>query len=228
MSGSSPHLPQPSGIIFDFDGTLARTEVAVVRCAKQTAIDLLGEAPFTDQEVKRRMGLPLAQVFLELGAPDLAFGEKMANHYRAIFDGFSDPIELFPEALSYVRSLRARNYPVAIASSRGVDSLHKLVKKLELAPLLQSIVGEEDPKRKKPFADPAVLAAKRAGFDVEQAWMIGDTTFDMEMGANAKCYCIGLTHGSHDRATLEQSPANVVFNDYAPLMQNLPPARSSA
>lgn len=215
----------PSGVIFDFDGTLAHTEDAVVRCARQTAIDLLGSAPFEDRDVKRRMGLPLAKVFLELGAPDMEFGNTMADHYRAIFDRYSDNIQLYPQAMEYVQQLRARNYPVAIASSRGVDSLHKLTKSLGLAPFLQSIVGEEDPERKKPFPDPAILAAKQAGFDVTKAWMIGDTTFDMEMGANAQCYCIGLTHGSHDHETLTQSPAHVVYDSYAPLMEQLPLAR---
>lgn len=223
MSAIAP--PSPSGVIFDFDGTLAKTDDVVVRCARQTAIDLLGKADFEDQEVKRRMGLPLAQVFFEIGAPDLEFGTKMADHYRAIFDRFSDPIALFPEALAYVQKLRDLGYPVAIASSRGVNSLHKLVHKLGLAPYLQSIVGEEDPERKKPFPDPAILAAKQAGFDHAGAWMIGDTTFDMEMGANANCYCIGLTHGSHDRATLEASPAHEVHDSFAPLMAKALPPR---
>lgn len=219
--------PSPSGIIFDFDGTLAKTDEVVVRCARQTAMDLLGKAEFEDQAVTGRMGLPLAKVFLALGAPDIDFGTKMADHYRAIFDRYSDPIALFPQALAYIQKLRSLGYPVAIASSRGVDSLHKLVHKLGLAPYLQAIVGEEDPERKKPFPDPAILAAKQAGFDHQKAWVIGDTTFDMEMGANANCYCIGLTHGSHDRATLQASPANEVHDSFAPLMEQDLPAVSS-
>lgn len=225
VSSQTEQFPAPSGVIFDFDGTLARTEDAVVACARQTALDLLGKIEFSDKDVTSRMGLPLAHVFMEVSAKDLDFGNKMANHYRAIFDRYSDPIHLFSQAMDYVQALRERGYPVAIASSRGVDSLHKLVKKLGLSPYLQSIVGEEDPKRKKPFPDPAILAAEQAGFDVQKAWMVGDTTFDMEMGANAKCFCIGLTHGSHDRARLSDSPAHVVYDSFAPLMERLPATR---
>lgn len=225
VTANPAQFPTPTGVIFDFDGTLAHTEDAVVACARQTAIDLLGKADFVDSDVTSRMGLPLAHVFLALGAQDLEMGTKMADHYRSIFDGFADPIKLYPQVLEYLEALRERNYSLAIASSRGVDSLNKLVKHLGLAHLFQSVVGEEDPERKKPFPDPAILAAQRAGFEVKGAWMVGDTTFDMEMGDNAGCYCIGLTHGSHDRARLLESPVRVVYDSYTPLMERLPVRR---
>lgn len=227
MSGTDPaHFPSPTGVIFDFDGTLAYTEEAVVRCARQSAIDLLGKADFEDKDVRQRMGLPLAQVFLELGAPDFAFGERLAAHYRQIFDRFAEPITLYPQVREYLEALRERGYPLAIASSRGVESLRQLSNRLEISAFFASIIGEEDPPRKKPFPDPAIMAAQKAGFEAKGAWMIGDTTFDMEMGAQAGCFCVGVTHGSHDHARLKASHAHAVFDDYTPLLQHLPAPRA--
>lgn len=219
-------LPRPTGIIFDFDGTLARTEDAVTACAEATAKQVLGRADFCADDVVRRMGLPLATVFSEICECDAPTGQSLALHYRRIFDQFSGCIALFPRAQEYLETITSLGYPVAIASSRGRVSLAELIDRLKIRPLLKSVVGEEDPPRKKPAPDAAEMAATRAGFSSQGAWMVGDTTFDMLMGKAAGCFCIGMTHGSHNADTLRESPADWVVDSYEALFAALPPERA--
>jgi phosphoglycolate phosphatase len=47
--------------------------------------------------------------------------------------------------------------------------------------------------------------------------MIGDTTFDMELGRSAGARTIGVTWGYHARVALEESGAHIIIEDYADL-----------
>lgn len=224
MTLAAPFFKQrPTGIIFDFDGTLARTENAVVACAQATAKQVLGKAEFPASDVITRMGLPLAMVFCEVCNCDENTGETLALHYRKIFSQFSASITLFPRAQEYLQTLASLGYPIAIASSRGRESLAQLIDRFGFRPLLRSVVGEEDVENKKPAPDAAQFAASQAGFSSQGAWMIGDTSFDMLMGKAAGCICIGMTHGSHDQNTLQAAQADLVVHSYDPLFDHLPP-----
>ena len=220
MSSLENRLPQSTGVIFDFDGTLASTETAVVACAQATARELLGITPDA-REIASRMGLPLGQVFAQIGASDPELVRRCVDHYRSHFDAFLPLIVLFPHTIELLSSLRKRGLLLAVASSRGRSSLDVLIDRLQLREYFGAIVGEEDVENKKPHPDAAQLAAKRAGFSSQRAWLVGDTSFDMQMGVAAGCYCIGVTHGSHDAATLANAGAKLLFSRFEDFLSQL-------
>ena len=66
----------------------------------------------------------------------------------------------------------------------------------------------------KPAPDIAIESMRRAGCTPEESIVVGDSTFDMSMGCNAGCRCLGVTYGSHDRQTLLDGGATWVVDDF--------------
>ena len=70
---------------------------------------------------------------------------------------------------------------------------------------------------------PAMLQAALAetGAEAEHAVMIGDTSFDMEMGRAAGFTTIGVTWGYHDAQALQRAGADLLVDDFAALLPAL-------
>ena len=70
----------------------------------------------------------------------------------------------------------------------------------------------------KPHPSMLLAALAETGVEAGQAVMIGDTTYDMEMGQAAGFITIGVTWGYHTSADLRDAGADVLIDDFAALL----------
>lgn len=207
------------GVVFDFDGTLADTRAAIVPTVFET-IEQLGLAPLPEAEVVAHIGLPLAAVFRAAGADEAGATAAIAV-YQERFTRHVDRIALFPGAAPLLQALRERGLPVGIASSRMRSSLLSLVERLGLAPLVDEVLGHEDAVQKKPAPDLVHAIAERWSLPSERLVVVGDTTFDVEMGKAAGARVCAVTHGSHGAKELAGAGADALFDDLPTLARHL-------
>jgi phosphoglycolate phosphatase len=78
-------------------------------------------------------------------------------------------------------------------------------------------VQTADTHPSKPHPSMIMTAMAEAGADPGNTIMIGDTTFDVEMGRNAGVASLGVSWGYHDTAALHQAGAHAVVDDAAGL-----------
>lgn len=194
--------------IFDVDGTLVDSQ-GHIHAAMTAAFEGEGLAAPARPEVLAIVGLSLPQAIGRL-APDHPEETvaQLVNRYkdaytsvRAAHGEASSP--LFPGMRAVIEALLARDdLLVAIAtgkSRRGLDhvlSMHGLTGRF-----VSEQVADFHPSKPHPAMLHAVLA--ETGAEAAQAVMIGDTSFDMEMGKAAGCLTLAVDWGYHSRDVLE-------------------------
>lgn len=208
-----------AGVVFDFDGTLADTQGAIVATVLET-LQQLGIEPLPVPTVVAHIGLPLAAVFRTAGADEAGANAAIAV-YRERFVRHVDRVALFPGAAELLQALRDRGLPLGIASSRMRGSLLELVERLHLASLVDEVLGHEDAVQKKPAPDLVHAIAGRWSVPSERLLVVGDTTFDVAMGKAAGARVCAVTHGSHGAAELAGAGADALFGDLPSLTRHL-------
>jgi phosphoglycolate phosphatase len=217
VSEAPPQVPADSiaAVVFDFDGTLADTRHAVVTTVQQTLREL-GVAQLPAEEIVVRMGLPLAQVFVAAGVAAERCGDAV-QWYRQRFPANTDRVALFPGVLAGLRALASAGIPLGIASARGRGSLLPLIDALGIAAYFGHVLGDEDVEQRKPAPDLVLALAQRMQLAPARMLVVGDTTYDVEMGHAAGAHTCAVTYGSHDIVRLRDARPHHVVDSLADL-----------
>lgn len=206
-------------VILDFDGTLADTSRGIVRTMTAT-FERCGYPVPSDAAICRTIGLPLVQSIADLAGID---GEKLTeavDTYRELFETIGNKgVTLFPEVKETLRTLHEMGYTLCIATSRGHESVKSMCRELGILPYMSHIVACEDVEKAKPHPEAVLKLLERTSMRPEQAWVIGDTTFDIGMGLGAQCRTIGVTYGNHSREELLSAHATKVVDRFSDVLK---------
>ena len=207
-------------IILDFDGTLADTRGLIVKTMQQT-LDALGLEPRTDDQCAAMIGLPLKQAFTDLLPMTDEMGEQCVETYRRIFNANNALyiIPTFPNVLETLHQLHELGYILTIASSRSNRSLREFVNDMHLNEVIPYVLGAEDVARAKPHPDPVLQTLETFNCKPEDALVVGDTWYDIEMGRRAGVRTCGVTYGNGTREELMRSGADFLMDDFGELME---------
>lgn len=207
-------------IIFDFDGTLADTSRGIINTFQAT-LDRMGIPRIEESRIKSVIGLPLKQNFT-IGA---GFSDEQADEaveiYRELFmDIALQTTTAFPGVVETVRTLHERGIPMAIASSRSRASLLALAKETGIGEYIpeENIFGVEAVARPKPAPDLVYAVVARLGVKPEECLVVGDTTFDLEMGRAAGAHTCGVTYGNQTGAQLMSACPDYLIDDIRKLV----------
>ncbi|MBR3450971.1 MAG: HAD family hydrolase [Bacteroidales bacterium] len=209
-----------AAIIFDFDGTLADTRRGILDTA-QEVLRRMGREPADEQALAATIGLPLRENFTR-GA---GFSEPEADEavaiYRSIFDEVAVPsITAFPGVEEVLSTLAARGIPMAVATSRGQRSLELLMHHLGLDRYIppERCFGVETVARPKPAPDIIYVILGKLGVKPEETLVVGDTTFDIEMGKAAGCFTCGVSYGNQSAGQLAGASPDYLLDDLRKLL----------
>ena len=201
-------------VIFDFDGTLADTKENIILTFQMTMKEL-GVEIKSRQECAATIGLTLEDAFKVL-YPGMA-AEKyilLRDTYRRIFKENRKILVpgLFPEVMETLEELRRRGYLMSIASSRLSPSLHSFLEDMKIAHLFEYAVGGDNVEHPKPAPDAVLQILRHYNLSAEEAFVVGDMPFDINMATNAGVKSCGVTWGNADAAQLKESGANYVID----------------
>lgn len=201
-------------VIFDVDGTLVDSQADILRAMGEAFGALELPSPPRDA-VLSIVGLSLPQAIAQL-APDqdpvtqarivTAYKDAYASHRRM---GATSP--LYPGVADTLAALNAREtWLLGVATGKSRRGLTAL---LDAHGMQHTFITEQvsDFHPSKPH--PAMLhaALRDTGLDADQAVMVGDTSFDMEMARAAGIFAIGVSWGYHPRTRL--GAADVIIDD---------------
>ena len=92
-----------------------------------------------------------------------------------------------------------------------------MMKDFDLLPLTGTIVCDDDVTHKKPAPDMALKVLSLTDTLPAEAIVVGDTTFDIEMGRAAGCMTCGVTYGNPNRDILKSSRADFLIDNFSQL-----------
>lgn len=205
-------------VIFDCDGTIVDSQHAIV-AAMEDAFDLEGLERPTRAKILSVVGLSLDYAVARLlpTTSEPVQIERMADSYKEAFrerrlrQELDEP--LYPGIRDLVIELAGRgDVALGIATGKSQRGLRAVLDRDGLMPHFMTLqTADEHPSKPHPSMIWAALQAADAG--PQDAIMIGDTTFDIEMGLQAGTQTVGVSWGYHPVAELRSAGAHAIASD---------------
>lgn len=208
--------------MFDMDGTLIDTQALISEHMARTFEGAGLPAP-TPAQSRRVIGLSLPIAMARLaGTDDPQVADRLAQsyreHYRASLVSAEGREDMFPGARAALELLAGQDDTVlGIATGKGLAGVHRLTELHGIAKFF-STLQTPDHNPSKPHPGMLLRAMGETGIEKERTVIIGDTTFDIEMGKAAGAKAIGVTWGYHESDELIGAGADLLVDDYADLV----------
>jgi len=207
-----------SVIIFDWDGTLVDSTARIVDSMQMAAIKV-GMPGLSNHAIQQIIGLGLPEALKKLW-PEISSEQlqSMRMNYSANFSFHSDVhVDFFPQAHDFFEELRRLGYVLAVATGKTRKGLDEMLDGMKVRDVFD-ITRCADETTSKP--DPHMLREILTELQLtsEQALMVGDTSFDLDMARNIEMDAVGMTHGAHESSILLASGAKVLCHDLNELL----------
>ncbi|WP_298939917.1 HAD-IIIA family hydrolase [uncultured Psychromonas sp.] len=198
-------------IIFDWDGTLMDSIDKIVLCMQQAAEQQLQAIPDV-QAVKNIIGLSLLKAMQQL-FPSLSLIEhgRLVEAYRDQYNRMHEIDTPFYDGIAELLiDLKAQGYTLAVATGKGRNGLNRMMSKTNTEHLFSATICADESTSKP---DPSMIYAllNELNINPSEALMVGDSSYDLDMAANAGVNSLGVSYGVHGRDILMLSaPVTVV------------------
>jgi phosphoglycolate phosphatase len=188
-------------LVFDWDGTLMDSTPIIVSCIQASAADLGLPVP-DDDRASHVIGLGLKDA-LSYAVPELAEADygRMSERYRFHFLKHGANVPLFPGTVEMLTELSRRGHLLGIATGKSTAGLERSLEATGIKPFFAA-TRCADRCSPKPAPDMLHELMDEFGVDREATLMIGDTSHDLQMAANAGVASLAVCHGAHAREKL--------------------------
>jgi HAD superfamily hydrolase (TIGR01509 family) len=211
--------PEPA-FLFDLDGTLIDSVYQNV-IAWRAALRKL-EIDLSVWRIHRRIGMSgglfvsalLRETGRSLSAADI---ESLQQDHAAEYLAQLDSVQALPGARDLLAALTREGVPWAIATS-GRRVLAQAALDMLGLPADAPLVTRDMVRHAKPDPDVFLAAAALIGVDPAQAWVVGDSVWDLLAARRAGALGIGVLSGGYGREELERAGAYRVYADPAELL----------
>ncbi|WFE67982.1 HAD-IA family hydrolase [Thiomicrospira sp. R3] len=190
-------------VIFDWDGTLMNSEARIVS-AIQVAAKRCGLPVLSAHQSKQIIGLSLdraiGQLYPQAKSSQVA---EMAKAYTQHFLYESEvEMQAYEGAVELLVSLRQAGYLLAVATGKSRKGLDLVLQKSGFGEYFD-ITRTPIESASKP--DPLMLnqILMHLSLKADQALMVGDTTFDMQMAQSIAMPRVAMSHGVHELERLQ-------------------------
>lgn len=214
--------------IFDWDGTLVDSIGRIVDSLRLAAQDCT--LPALDELALRSIiGLALPEAVQRLypaqNLPESLvkqFCQSYSTHYSA---REHQPSPLFPGALALLQELRAKGFVLAVATGKSRRGLNEVLAGRGWLDYFD-ITRCADETRGKPHPLMLEEILSYSGCTRQQAFMVGDSPFDLHMAHNAQVTAVAVGHGAVSLRELKQHRPHLAIEHFDQLKRWLWPAHA--
>ncbi|KJV41166.1 HAD family hydrolase [Acinetobacter brisouii] len=201
-------------VIFDWDGTLFNSVGQIVASLQFAAQQ--HQQPLSDDAAKSIIGLGLPQVMQTLfpDVPELhsAILDSYAEHYVA----HSQDDQWFDGVGDMLHDLKQRGFKLAVATGKSRRGLDRVLAKTQSQDLFD-ITRAASETQSKPHPQMLQEILSYTGVAPEQAIMVGDSSYDLQMAQNIEMPRVGVSYGVHSVDVLQQYKPLMIADDVTAL-----------
>ena len=203
-------------VIFDWDGTLMDS-TRVIAASLQRACADVGLPEPSERDALFVIGLNLADTFARV-APGLdAEGQRrLSERYRHHFLAGEHAAPLYAGVPEMLADLHGRGRRLAVATGKARRGLDRALDATGLRGWFEA-TRCADEGFAKPHPGMLLMLLELTGVEPRRALMVGDTTHDLELAANAGVDAVAVTYGAHHEELLATRPALARCNSVAEL-----------
>ncbi|KAB0654637.1 MAG: HAD-IA family hydrolase [Acinetobacter sp.] len=205
-------------IVFDWDGTLFDSVGQIVASLQFAAQQF--EQPLTPEAAKSIIGLGLPEVAQVLFPTVPELHTDLLKCYGDHYVAHSTGDAWFAGIAEMLYGLKNQGVQLAVATGKSRRGLDRVLAQTNSHDLFEITRAASETKSKP---DPLMLAEILAftGVKAEQAIMVGDTSYDLEMAQNIAMPRVGVSYGVHTPETLAQFNPIAIAADVKSLHQLL-------
>ncbi|MDO6535457.1 HAD-IIIA family hydrolase [Alteromonas stellipolaris] len=208
-------------VIFDWDGTLMDSADKIINCMQIAAkhCDML--VPSADA-VSYIIGISLKPAIKQLfDIDDDALAERLVLAYKEAFVSHdATPCPLFNGVQELLSALKAEGATLAVATGKARRGLDRAWSQTETGHFFSASRCADD-AQSKPSPDMLLQILDELKISAQDAVMIGDTTYDMQMAKSIGMRRIGVSYGVHAQVHLEALAPETIVHSIGELQQFL-------
>lgn len=199
-------------IVWDWDGTIMDSTPTIVHCIQQSCRDLGFKVP-DDSLASSVIGLGIHDS-LRRAVPwvDPAHFQNLTDRFRFHYLAKDHELDLFVGIRELLESLRADQYLLGVATGKSRVGLDRSLKHHQIGHLFHE-TRTADESFSKPHPGMLLELSDVTQVPARRILMIGDTTHDLDMAANAGVDAVAVTYGAHPPETLKASPSLAHVDD---------------
>ena len=203
-------------LVFDWDGTLMDSTGAITSAIQYAFGDVGLDVPSReDASFVIGYGLKEAMAYLAPNADD-ALIARIVESYKHYYLARDQQQVLFEGVAEALPKFREAGFMLAVATGKSRVGLDRVLKITGLASLFD-VTRTADEAFSKPHPAMLEYILDYTGVTPRRAVMIGDTTHDLQLGANAGTACIALNCGAHAAASLTAAQPLAQFDQFQQL-----------
>jgi phosphoglycolate phosphatase len=202
---------QVRAVVFDFDGTLADSYAAITASVNHVRAHH-GLPPVEVAEVRRHVGRGphyLIEHTIGTGNRDGDLARYCAHHPTVMLA----QTRLLPGAVDALRAVHGTGRRAAVCSNKPREFTLALLTHLQIADLVDVVIGPEDAARPKPAPEMLLLALERLGAGAGEALYVGDMVVDIQTARGAGVPVWVVPTGSDTPEALRQAAPDRVLRD---------------
>jgi len=203
-------------IVWDWDGTIMDSTPMIVHCIQQSCRDLGFKVP-DDALASSVIGLGI-QDSLRRAVPwvEPIHFPKLTERFRHHYLAKDHELHLFAGIRELLESLREDGYLLGVATGKSRVGLDRSLAHHQIGHLFHE-TRTADESFSKPHPGMLLELSDVTQVPMRRMLMIGDTTHDLDMAANAGVDAIAVTYGAHPPETLKESPSLMHVGDVTQL-----------
>ncbi|NVK74916.1 MAG: HAD-IIIA family hydrolase [Oceanospirillaceae bacterium] len=201
-------------VIFDWDGTLFDSIDKI--CESMLHAGVTAGAPKRDKnDIKNIIGLSLDKAVATVW-PELSLNEQniIVEHYKSLYVASDQvPPLAYPGVIEQLEKLKAAGFKMAVAtgkSRKGLERVMALTNTREY--FVTSRCADEALSKPHPLMLEQILT--ELNMSPENAIMVGDTEYDLNMATNAGMKSVAVTYGAHHESRLKACRPHALINDF--------------
>ena len=207
-------------VVFDCDGTLVDSQRTIIG-AMSSSFMQLGLASPTNDEIRRVVGLSLHDSIVRLhpSGTDVEHEELISGYRSAFFKMRSAPDHeepLYPGVVAILDHIEREGILAGVATGKSLRGLQATLACHAIQDRFITLqTADKNPG--KPHPKMVQRAMAEAGVEPQNTMVVGDTTYDIEMGRAAGAYAVGVSWGYHPVDELHAVGAHAVIDEFQEL-----------
>ncbi len=194
-------------VLFDIDGTLLDTNEFVYQ-AFEYALKTYSLRSVSRKDMRPLMGKSLEYIYSQLDpshVPDLFIGAHRSFQTKNFH--LSHP---FPGTAHTLEKLQKAGIKLAAVTTRSNLTSVGTLERAGIRNFFDAVISAEDVKNIKPDPEPLLKALQILNELPADAYMVGDSSVDIQAGKNANVKTVAVSYGFHRDTISDSNPDYLV------------------